>query len=57
MVDLNGVVRETLALRAYDQRVSNIGGDALSTSVRCWVSGMKNRFARGFVGRHTDRGL
>jgi two-component system cell cycle sensor histidine kinase/response regulator CckA len=25
MVDLNHVVRETLALRAYDQRVSNIG--------------------------------
>ncbi len=25
MVDLNAVVRETLALRAYDQRVSNIG--------------------------------
>ena len=25
MVDLNAVVRETLALRAYDQRVSNVG--------------------------------
>jgi two-component system NtrC family sensor kinase len=39
MVDLNAVVRETLALRAYDQRVSNI------TTIEALASGLPQVFA------------
>jgi two-component system NtrC family sensor kinase len=39
MVDLNAVVRETLALRAYDQRVSNI------TTIDALAAGLPHVFA------------
>jgi two-component system NtrC family sensor kinase len=39
MVDLNAVVRETLALRAYDQRVSNI------TTIEALAAGLPQVFA------------
>ena len=39
MVDLNAVVRETLALRAYDQRVSNI------TTIEALAAGLPQLFA------------
>jgi signal transduction histidine kinase/CheY-like chemotaxis protein len=39
MVDLNAVVRETLALRAYDQRVSNI------STIEALASGLPQVFA------------
>ncbi len=39
MVDLNSVVRETLALRAYDQRVSNI------TTIEALAAGLPQVFA------------
>ena len=35
MVELNQVVRETLALRAYEQRVSNIEVTESSSDIRC----------------------
>ena len=39
LVDLNGIVRETLALRAYDQRVSNV------TTLEALASGLPQVFA------------
>ena len=39
LVDLNGVVRETLALRAYEQRVSNV------TTLEALASGLPQVFA------------
>src|SRR5215813_12721482 len=42
MVDLNHVVRETLALRAYDQRVSNI------SVVEALAAGLPQVFADGY---------
>ena len=41
MVDVNQVVRETLALRAYEQRVSNI------TLIEALASGLPPVFADG----------
>jgi signal transduction histidine kinase len=42
MVDLNQVIRETLALRAYDQRVSNI------TVIDALAAGLPQVFADGY---------
>ena len=42
MVDLNQIVRETLALRAYEQRVSNIG------VIAALAAGLPQMFADGY---------
>ena len=49
MVDLNHVARDTLALRAYEQRVSNI------TVIDALASGLPQVFADGHLRAYSTR--